>query len=83
MSQAIQENIEHKNSDAQYLSSLEKNTDDERNFSKHVAQAYCNGILINWKNLYGNNYEKILLPEYPWQKEYYWIKNSESNLLQQ
>lgn len=83
LSQAIQENIEYKNSDAQYLSSLEKNTDDERNFSKHVAQAYCNGILINWKNLYGNNYEKILLPEYPWQKEYYWIKNSESNLLQQ
>lgn len=76
LSQAVVENFEIKNSNAIYLSSLDKNTDDENSFAKHIAQAYCNGVYIDWKKYYGSNYQKIRLPDYPWQKEYYWIESS-------
>jgi phthiocerol/phenolphthiocerol synthesis type-I polyketide synthase C len=83
LTQALQENIEIKNKEILVLASLEKNTNDEYNFAWHIAQAYCNGIFIDWKKFYGNDYEKMLLPEYPWQKEYFWLKGTNSNAYQQ
>lgn len=76
LTQAIYENIEQHQSEAKVLFSLEKNKNDDLSFAEQLATAYCNGVYINWRKFYGANYQKIKLPQYPWQKERYWIEGA-------
>lgn len=79
LNSAIQENIDIKKSEAIVLFSLEKNKNDILSFTEQIAKAFCNGVFIDWKNFYGNQYEKIKLPPYPWQREYHWIKEIQTS----
>lgn len=49
-----------------------------KNDLKQIAQLWVNGVKINWALMYGGNHPKrISLPPYPFEKERYWIPNSE------
>lgn len=78
LTQAIEENIESASADAVVIESTERDKDDVEQFTRNLAKAFCNGAFVNWRNFYGSQYEKIRLPEYPWQKEYYWLKEEQN-----
>ncbi|MEZ4880623.1 MAG: type I polyketide synthase [Chitinophagales bacterium] len=80
LTQAVQENIEAKQSNATTIYSLEKNKNETVILYNNLCAAYCNGVAPNWKKFYGTYYEKIELPNYPWQKEYYWLEDNTTQL---
>lgn len=44
-----------------------------------IAELYVRGLAVNWSEFYQDySCNKVVLPTYPFQREHYWIKNSES-----
>lgn len=78
--QAIQENAESIGKTLHAIGSLEREKDEVFTLLCNVAQAYCTGAKWQWKKFYGINYTRVVLPEYPWQRERYWIEDKKQTV---
>ena len=74
--QAISENIEAKDVEAHAFGTLKRNEDEYHQFMLSVGMAFCYGVDIKWDEIYGNTFEDIALPNYPWQRKHFWIDES-------
>ncbi|NEQ82090.1 MAG: type I polyketide synthase, partial [Moorea sp. SIO2I5] len=57
-----------------WLPSLRQNQDDWQQILESVAQLYLQGLPINCYRNYSGR--KVLLPNYPWQRQRYWVDAS-------
>ncbi|WP_108869634.1 SDR family NAD(P)-dependent oxidoreductase [Aquimarina aquimarini] len=49
-------------------------------FLKCIQSLYHFGVEVNWINfIEGQNYKKVVLPNYPFQRKYYWLNHIEEN----
>ncbi|MBF0100645.1 MAG: type I polyketide synthase [Desulfobacterales bacterium] len=56
-----------------WLPSLIRGEDDYRRMMHSLAQLYGYGVKINWSGVYNSDFgKKILLPNYPFQRQRYW-----------
>ena len=76
-------NIEHVKGSAMSFGSLEREQPELQKIQLNIGRAFCNGIRPNWEKIFGHNYAKISLPNYPWQKEHFWPDESLGNNLHQ
>lgn len=59
-----------------WLSSLRENYEDNQIIFSSLAQLYALGAKINWDAVYPHqNYQRLLLPHYPFQRQRYWVEN--------
>lgn len=81
LTQAIAENIEHVKATAQTFGSIEREVPELQKLQLNIGRAFCSGIHPNWASLYNGSFVKTELPNYPWQKEYYWPDESRGKTL--
>ncbi|MCO5231227.1 MAG: SDR family NAD(P)-dependent oxidoreductase [Chitinophagales bacterium] len=74
--QALLENAESVQSEIVAVGSIEREKDNQLILIQQVANYYANGGRISWKKFYDLNFEKILLPVYPWQRVRYWVEEN-------
>lgn len=61
-----------------FLPSLRKGISGQKQILQTIKQLYLLGIPINWKSLHEPfKFQKIILPNYPFQKKRYWIDITE------
>lgn len=77
LSNSIRENLESFEKEGLIVPGLKKKEDDVLSFNQSLAVAYSNGLQPEWKKFYGN-YNRVKLPYYPWQKEYFWVDESKN-----
>ncbi|MCZ2392966.1 MAG: SDR family NAD(P)-dependent oxidoreductase [Chitinophagales bacterium] len=77
--QALQENAESLQSEIVTVGSMEREKDNQLILMQQVATYFANGGRVSWKKLYDLNFEKILLPAYPWQRVKYWVEEETLN----
>jgi NADPH:quinone reductase-like Zn-dependent oxidoreductase/NAD(P)-dependent dehydrogenase (short-subunit alcohol dehydrogenase family)/acyl carrier protein len=75
--QAIHENSEAMEDYLIATGSLERKKDESFTLLKNLADYYAKGGRINWKKFYGTDYQRIILPAYPFQRERYWVESSD------
>lgn len=81
--QPVQENIQALGIQAAVSGTMLREQPEVLSMTKALAQAWCNGAVINWKQYYGKHWERVKLPMYPWQKERYWLDESQQGIGQQ
>ncbi len=79
LSQAIPENIEHVKASASAFGSIERELPELQKLQLNIGKAFCNGVVPDWEKIYGGSFQKIDLPNYPWQKEHYWPDESRTS----
>ena len=82
LTQAIRENIEFLDIEAYAFGSIARNQNGLEVIAKNVATAYTYGTPVAWDKYLGEDFIYTLLPNYPWQKETYWIDESNKGLRQ-
>ncbi|MBX7225834.1 MAG: SDR family NAD(P)-dependent oxidoreductase [Chitinophagales bacterium] len=82
LTQAVRENIEFLDVEAFAVGSIERNQNGIDSIAKHVATAFTCGVPVNWKEYLGEDFNYLTLPNYPWQKETYWIDESNKGIRQ-
>ncbi|MEL6929198.1 MAG: type I polyketide synthase, partial [Cyanobacteria bacterium J06600_6] len=81
-----------KENDYAWVISLKKNSSDRQTMLDSVSSLYSSGVEIDWDSFYRHgDYQRVILPTYPFQKKSYWldvkplnisqINNSKINLL--
>lgn len=73
LTQGIKENLEYANADGFSGGTMEKEKPENASMAKNLAIAWCNGVNVNWKKYYTSSFEYQQLPNYPWQKEVFWM----------
>lgn len=57
-----------------YLPSMRSTGDEMKQLLSSAAELYKSGVNINWDGFYNDNVmQKVLLPEYPFQRKSHWI----------
>jgi acyl transferase domain-containing protein/NADPH:quinone reductase-like Zn-dependent oxidoreductase len=74
--QAIAENIEHVKATATAFGSTERELPELQKLHLNLGRAFCNGVEANWEKVFQASVAKSELPNYPWQKEYFWPDES-------
>ena len=74
--QCVEENQEHQ---GVWLPSLRPGLDDWQQLLESVAQLYVREVAIDWSNFNQNyqNYQKVTLPNYPFQRQRYWLETAQ------
>ena len=60
-----------------YCPSLRKTEDDWQAILNTLGKLYIAGVDIDWKNAFGIRKKKVMLPNYPFQRQKYWYKDEE------
>ncbi|HYO69447.1 MAG TPA: type I polyketide synthase, partial [Archangium sp.] len=58
------------------VASLRREQDDRRVLLESVAALHAHGLSVDWKQLNGEQGQTVPLPTYPWQRERYWIEET-------
>ncbi len=74
--QPIRENAEFMQTEVSVSGSLEREKDEQYTLIYQTAQYYAQGGRISWKKFYDLNFNKVLLPAYPWQRIKYWVEEN-------
>ena len=75
---SIKESAAHVNlNKARIISSLNRNESEVDAFYRALGDLYVNGATIDWGKFYPQGGRIVCLPLYPWQREYYWLRESE------
>lgn len=60
-----------------------KNTDTLQDINKAIGQCILLGVNLNFQNIYNSNdYRKLILPNYPFEKKSFWLRSKNNNLQQ-
>jgi NADPH:quinone reductase-like Zn-dependent oxidoreductase/acyl carrier protein len=70
---AIEQSFRQHGSDAVVLASLRRNTDERLTLLETVGMFYGLGLPIVWSHLYPASGKVLRLPDYPWQRERFWL----------
>ena len=67
--------------EAVWLPSLRFPQQDWQQMLQSLSQLYIQGVKINWSG-FDQDYQrqKLILPNYPWQRQRYWVKNNTSGI---
>lgn len=64
----------------QWVSSLKAGSSDWQSLCDSVGKLYQQGVEIDWQGFHqGNAAQRISLPTYPFQRQYFWIDQSSAN----
>ncbi|MEL7409791.1 MAG: acyltransferase domain-containing protein, partial [Cyanobacteria bacterium J06558_2] len=67
-----------------WVSSLKEGESDRQTILNSLASLYCHGFEIDWLSFYSSgDYQKVILPTYPFQKKSYWIEVKPVNITKQ
>ena len=80
LTQAIKENFEHLSIDGFAGGTLEREKPACFTIAKNLAIAWSNGVFVNWKNYFIDNFDYEQLPIYPWQREVFWMEENLNSL---
>lgn len=70
---AVNENVQDKAAISLVTGSFSKEKNEQVEFYKNYTKLYTANVSFNWKNIYTDFGKFIVLPNYAWQKERYWI----------
>ncbi|MCO5248507.1 MAG: type I polyketide synthase [Chitinophagales bacterium] len=73
LTNAIQENIESVQKHGIAIPSLYREKDELESFYKAFGKYFESGLEVDWKNIYPDIRQFIILPNYPWQRERFWF----------
>ena len=66
-----------------WISSLKESESDRHTILFSLASLYSYGVEIVWDDFYSNgNYQRVILPTYPFQKKSYWLDIEPVNITQ-
>jgi acyl transferase domain-containing protein len=68
---ALNENIQDANAVA--IASYARNKNELSEFYSNIGELHASNFSVDWKSIYPNIGEFVLLPNYAWQKERYWF----------
>ncbi|MBF0573051.1 MAG: type I polyketide synthase [Desulfamplus sp.] len=78
------ENGLEKNSDIRRLSSLSPRVPDTMRILRSLGELYVSGVDVNWKTFESPFcHSKVLLPNYPFQRERHWIDRNLNKIIEQ
>ncbi|MBE9104764.1 polyketide synthase dehydratase domain-containing protein, partial [Nostoc cf. edaphicum LEGE 07299] len=62
-----------------YLPSLRAGISDWQQMLESLAELYVQGFAIDWSAFHRNAQNaKVILPTYPWQRQHYWVEETEN-----
>lgn len=73
LSHSINENIQETGAQAVSVASFTRDKNELTEFYANIGELHASGFSIDWKSIYPNIGEFVLLPNYAWQKERYWF----------
>lgn len=68
--------------DGVVLPSLRRGHKERAMLLKSLGKLYTLGHCVNWQSLYQDACQMVDLPVYPWQRESYWVSESQPQLIQ-
>ncbi len=74
---AIQQEVQLLQREASVLPSMRREEDEQFVMLESLGALYVQGYPVAWKKLYPHGGAPAPLPTYPWQRERYWIEESE------
>ena len=74
---AIQQELQALGSAAQTLPSMRREEDEQLVMLESLGGLYAQGSSIDWPRLYPNGGKVVRLPNYPWQRERFWVEELE------
>ncbi|NMM42640.1 type I polyketide synthase [Pseudoalteromonas arctica] len=60
------------------VSTLSRNKPEVETFYSNLGLLHCAGVSLNWSSLAASNARFVSLPNYPWQRDYYWNETKAS-----
>ncbi len=73
LSHSINENIQETGTQAVSVASYTRDKNELKEFYSNIGELHASGFSIDWKSIYPNIGDFVLLPNYAWQKERYWF----------
>ena len=73
LTNAIQENIEELGKQGKAIPTLFREKDELESFYKAFGKHFESGLDVNWKNIYPDINQFVILPNYQWQRERFWF----------
>lgn len=70
---AVQQCLDHAGREGVVLGSLQREEPERRSLLSTLTCLYAVGGTVAWDCLYGQSYERVPLPRYPWQRERFWF----------
>lgn len=73
LANSITECLAAQEKEGRIMASIRRKEPEQERFMTSLAELYCLGFDINWKELYPNG-KFVTLPAYPWRKDRYWVE---------
>ncbi|MEW6732241.1 MAG: type I polyketide synthase [Acidobacteriota bacterium] len=78
LSSSILQCLKQSGKDGKVLPSLRKNQPARLVMLDSIGRLYCAGNMVDWEKLYVDKTEFVKLPNYPWQRQRFWLEESNS-----
>jgi acyl transferase domain-containing protein/acyl carrier protein len=77
---AIEEGLRSSGRNALVVSSLRRDEDDRVQLLNALGKVYAAGCPVNWAKFYSAPPRPVALPNYPWQRERFWMEEPDRKL---
>lgn len=77
---AIQHELQTIDASIQTLASMRREEDEQLVMLEALGGLYAHGYPIDWSRLHPNGARVVRLPNYPWQRESFWLEDSGSKI---
>ena len=74
---SISECLRHRGADGNVLASLRRGNYERQTMLEALAALYCGGRSVDWAGLYPEGGRCVRLPPYSWQRERFWLDETE------
>lgn len=71
---AVDENLREMRQNGLTIASLRRQADERQSLLESLGALYMDGFSVDWKRLYPTTGQVVSLPNYPWQRQRYWVE---------